>query len=145
MNTKKEVSARFIEAFDMLVDKGLVNDKRDFASKLGISASMITEISKGRSSVGTSAIQNLVAIFGIDANWLLTGVGDMHLSNDAFTNANVNIADDTALQPIITQLLDNIKEQAAEIGRLKERIRQLTAGREKRESDADTPCTADVG
>ncbi len=69
----------------------------------------------------------------------------MHLSNDAFTNANVNIADDTALQPIITQLLDNIKEQAAEIGRLKERIRQLTAGREKRESDADTPCTADVG
>lgn len=54
-----------------------VSDKRDFATKLGISASMITEISKGRSSVGTSAIQNIVLQFNINANWLLTGEGEM--------------------------------------------------------------------
>ena len=77
MDAKKQVSARFIEAYETLLKEKKVSDKRDFATKLGISASMITEISKGRSSVGTSAIQNIVLQFNINANWLLTGEGDM--------------------------------------------------------------------
>lgn len=77
MDTKKQVSTRFIEAYEALLKEKKVSDKRDFATKLGISASMITEISKGRSSVGTSAIQNIVLQFNINANWLLTGEGEM--------------------------------------------------------------------
>lgn len=77
MDAKKQVSARFIEAYETLLKEKKVSDKRDFATKLGISASMITEISKGRSSVGTSAIQNIVLQFNINANWLLTGEGEM--------------------------------------------------------------------
>ena len=38
---------------------------------------MVTEISKGRSNVGTFAIQNIVTVFNINAEWLLTGRGDM--------------------------------------------------------------------
>ncbi len=77
MEAKNEVSARFIEAYETLLKDKKVSDKRDFAAKLGISASMVTEISKGRSSVGTSAIQNIVLQFNIDAKWLLTGEGSM--------------------------------------------------------------------
>ena len=77
MEAKNEVSARFIEAYEALLRDDKVSDKRDFAAKLGISASMVTEISKGRSSVGTSAIQNIVLQFNINANWLLTGEGEM--------------------------------------------------------------------
>ena len=77
MDAKKQISARFIEAYETLLKEKKVSDKRDFATKLGISASMITEISKGRSSVGTSAIQNIVLQFNINANWLLTGEGSM--------------------------------------------------------------------
>ena len=77
MEAKNEVSARFIEAYEALLRDDKVSDKRDFAAKLGISASMVTEISKGRSSVGTSAIQNIVLQFNIDAKWLLTGEGSM--------------------------------------------------------------------
>lgn len=77
MDAKKQVSTRFIEAYEALLKEKKVSDKRDFATKLGISASMITEISKGRSSVGTSAIQNIVLQFNINANWLLTGEGEM--------------------------------------------------------------------
>ncbi len=43
---------------------------------------MMTEISKGRSNVGTLAIQNIVSIFNIDAEWLLTGKGDMIKDKD---------------------------------------------------------------
>lgn len=78
MPAKNDVSARFIEAFEALLNNNKVTDKRDFATKLGISASMVTEISKGRSSVGTSAIQNIVSSFNINADWLLTGRGSMN-------------------------------------------------------------------
>ena len=77
MEAKNEVSARFIQAYETLLKDNKVSDKRDFAAKLGISASMVTEISKGRSSVGTLAIQNIVLQFNINAHWLLTGEGSM--------------------------------------------------------------------
>lgn len=77
MCAKNELSARFIAAYEALLGDKQVSDKRDFALRIGISPSMVTEISKGRSNVGTLAIQNIVSVFNIDANWLLTGKGDM--------------------------------------------------------------------
>lgn len=82
MNAKNDISARFIDAYETLLNRKEVSDKRDFATKLGISASMITEISKGRSSVGTLAIQNIVSLFNINADWLLTGRGNMINDSD---------------------------------------------------------------
>lgn len=77
MCAKNELSARFIAAYEALIDSKKVTDKRDFALKIGISPSMVTEISKGRSNVGTLAVQNIVSVFNIDADWLLTGRGKM--------------------------------------------------------------------
>ena len=77
MCAKNELSARFIAAYKALLNNGKVADKRDFALKIGISPSMVTEISKGRSNVGTLAIQNIVSLFDINADWLLTGKGYM--------------------------------------------------------------------
>lgn len=82
MGNKKEVSNRFIEAYERLLSDGLVTSKKEFASSVGVSPSMITEISKGRSSVGTSAIQNIVLLYSVSGDWLLTGKGSM-LKNDA--------------------------------------------------------------
>ena len=77
MDTKNEISARFIKAYNTLVEMGQISDKKDFAGKIGVSPSMVTEISKGRSSVGLTAIQNIVLEFGVSADWVLTGRGDV--------------------------------------------------------------------
>lgn len=77
MESRNGVSSRFIEAYYALVDMDMVSGKKDFASNLGISPSMVTEISKGRSSVGVVAIQNIVLRYGVDADWILTGNGSM--------------------------------------------------------------------
>lgn len=77
MDDRYNLSARFIEAYNVLLKQCKVSDKKDFATKIGISSSMMTEISKGRSNVGTSAIQNIVTQFNISADWLLTGAGEM--------------------------------------------------------------------
>lgn len=83
MEGKKEVSNRFIEAYERLLSDGVVTSKKEFASSVGVSPSMITEISKGRSSVGTSAVQNTVLLYGVSGDWLLTGKGEMLNSSPA--------------------------------------------------------------
>ena len=89
MDSKKEISSRFIEAYNALLSAGLTADKKDFATKIGISPSMVTEISKGRSSVGTTAIQNIVSVFDVSATWLLTGNGEM-LAGDTSISQNAH-------------------------------------------------------
>lgn len=154
MEAKNEVSARFIEAYEKLLKDKKVSDKRSFAAILGISASMVTEISKGRSSVGVSAIQNIVIQFGISAEWLLTGNGTMIKTKCTMgdttlplqpTSCNKDTKNNPDTQDLIRYLNNTIRQQAEEIGCLKERIRQMTIEKEKHASDADTSNIASAG
>lgn len=82
MSAKKDVSSRFIEVLNELLKRGCLRDKKTFASSVGCSTSMITEISKGRSNVGVSVLQNTVLNFGVSATWLLVGTGEMFANED---------------------------------------------------------------
>ena len=82
MSDKKDVSSRFIEALNELLKRGCLRDKKAFASSVGCSTSMITEISKGRSNVGVSVLQNTVLNFGVSATWLLVGTGEMFTNDE---------------------------------------------------------------
>ena len=76
-----ELSSRFLKVLKYLIEEHEVSDNKDFASRISVSTSMITEISKGRSNVGVSAIQNTVLQFPINSDWLLTGRGSMLRDN----------------------------------------------------------------
>ena len=82
MSAKKDVSSRFIEVLNELLKRGCLRDKKAFALSVGCSTSMITEISKGRSNVGVSVLQNTVLNFGVSATWLLVGTGEMFANED---------------------------------------------------------------
>ena len=82
MSDKKDISSRFIEVLNELLKRGCLRDKKTFASSVGCSTSLITEISKGRSNVGVSALQKTVLNFGVSATWLLVGTGEMFVSED---------------------------------------------------------------
>lgn len=124
-----DLSSRFIEVVQYLIENKIVSGNKDFASKIGVSNSMITEIFKGRSNVGVSTVQNTVLLFSIDANWLLTGRGSML----GRTQANEQIIDNTSKQLVEDSILYKMYQQEKaekeakieEIGALKERIRQL--------------------
>ena len=72
-----DVAERFLQAYEWLVEHGKVTDKKSFAKKIGVSPSFLTEIAKGRSNVGISAIQNTVKEYGISSDWILMGVGSI--------------------------------------------------------------------
>lgn len=82
MSDKKDISSRFIEVLNELLKRGFLPDKKAFASSVGCSTSMITEISKGRSNVGVSVLQKTVLNFGVSATWLLVGTGEMFSSEE---------------------------------------------------------------
>lgn len=82
MSDKKDISSRFIEVLNELLKRGCLRDKKAFALSVGCSTSMITEISKGRSNVGVSVLQNTVLNFGVSATWLLVGTGEMFVNNE---------------------------------------------------------------
>ena len=65
MSDKKDISSRFIEVLNELLKRGSLPDKKTFALSVGCSTSMITEISKGRSNVGVSVLQNTVQNYSI--------------------------------------------------------------------------------
>lgn len=99
MSAKNDVSSRFIAALECLLDKKVVSDKKAFAAKVGISPSMITEIYKGRSAVGATAIQNIVKVFGISGDWLLTGEGPMLKSESSdIQNVKKSVPSSKAIQ-----------------------------------------------
>lgn len=85
MSNKKDISSRFIEVLNELLKRGCLRDKKAFASSVGCSTSMITEISKGRSNVGVSVLQNTVLNFGVSATWLLVGAGEMFANEEKQT------------------------------------------------------------
>lgn len=99
METKNDISERFIKVYLDLVETDTVEGKRDFATKLGISPSMVTEISKGRSSVGLSAVQNIVSIYNVNPDWILTGKGDMYSNSSSVISSPSTPIDERPTEP----------------------------------------------
>ena len=82
------VTQRFIETYNRLIEEKKVIDQKDFASKIGVSSSMITEIMKGRSNIGLDAIQNTIFNYGVNSQWLLIGKGPYFQSEDIVSTKN---------------------------------------------------------
>ena len=83
---QSDVTIRFLNIFHYLIESQMVSSSSDFAKRIGVSSSMMNEISKGRSNVGLSAIQNTVKTFPhISTTWILTGDGEMLNKNKNYS------------------------------------------------------------
>ncbi|WP_395074527.1 hypothetical protein [Flavobacterium sp.] len=78
-----DITIRFLIAYEFLLENKRIKNTRDFGNKLNVSNSLVTEICKKRSNAGIVPIQNLLLNFEeIDADWLLTGKGEIVKSED---------------------------------------------------------------
>lgn len=131
-----ELSVRFLRVLEYLIKEEYISDNKDFASKISVSASMITEISKGRSNVGLTAIQNTVLAFPINSDWLLTGRGSM--LHNSFPPEKVSASptppqkepsilpeNESFIYKVYKEKDNENKSLIEELGSLKERIRNL--------------------
>lgn len=130
------ISLRFKEVLEYLISSGIVSNNKDFATRIGISTSMITEICKGRSNVGSTALQNIVLTFPIiNALWLLTGIGSMLQEEQELSQSVETTARDSIYYNMYKEEKAENKILIEEIGALKERIKQLEGELKKLASD----------
>lgn len=120
---------RFSNTVSWLVSNKKAQDKKEIAAILGISTSLMTEISKERSNVGVIPLQNIVIKYGISGDWLLTGEGTM-LKTDT-PDDGTKTEEETASDGVTAALERIIQRQAKEIARLEielEKYRQDGSG-----------------
>ena len=154
MTVKNRVKA-YCEAIQMTVSA--------FEKSIGVANGYVNSISK---SIGIDKVSLILEKYpNINIEWLLTGKGDMLKTKRTPSNPdndnppvchdedkNNNPINQVFMAEIVEKLLatikekdDKIAEQAAYIGRLEERIRQMTVEKEKHVADAPIAGIANAG
>ena len=103
--------------------------------KIGASKGVLSRAINNGTDIQSKWVQQIVEIYPqYSTRWLLTGEGPIFDKQES--------SDTDQEYP---HLLDIIRSQAEEIGRLKEQIRQLTVEKEKHVSNASTGSIANAG
>lgn len=76
--TNIEIKARFYEAFDKLVELGVIESKTGFCNARGLDRRNFQKVRDTPTCrIDPSLIASFVSDFGISAHWLLIGEGKM--------------------------------------------------------------------
>lgn len=131
---KTQVNERTISAISNILKLHPELTKAALGELFGIKPAKFSEILNLRMNAGVEIMAALCVEFNVSADWLLTGRGNMVKEGEGKPPVN-----DTAT---VMQLVDTIRQQAQEIGQLKERIAQLEHEGGKSVSDADSETVA---
>jgi repressor LexA len=90
-----DITSRFLDIYNYLLNSKKTSSASDFAKKIEISTSLMSEILKKRTNAGINPIQKTVSEFPeINSEWLLTGKGEMiktkSKENTTFLNGGKN-------------------------------------------------------
>jgi hypothetical protein len=116
---KKQVNDRVIIAINYILKFRPDISKSMLSELLELTPTSLSHILGSRMNVGVEVMTALCLRFQISADWLLTGRGNMVSDSEA----------DPSLSHMgmVMQLVETIKLQAEDIGKLKARINQLEA------------------
>ena len=166
--SKDEINSRFIRATYAVISKGLIPNKTALAESLGVKPAKFSEILNSRMKVGVDMIAIMCDFYKVSPDWILMSRGDNIFresplpkiwvddedlksvppddtnNKSASNQANSNF-DSTPFLELIREKDNIIREQAEEIGQLRERIAQLQREKGKNASDAQTSGIANVG
>lgn len=126
---KKLINERVLTAINDLLRLHPELTKTMLGELLGVRSAKFSQIMGLKMYVPVEVMAPLCLKFNISADWLLTGRGNMiNKSEDELSLNNVGM---------VMQLVDTIKQQAQEIGQLKERIKQLGSEIEDKQLESE--------
>ena len=126
---------RFIELLDTLKANGVIPDYVQVSKELGTNKASISDIKSGRKKLSIET----------NIEWVIMGEGDMILSTSSETHQTQASGLEERLLSFIQEKDIVIREQAEEIGQLRERIAQMQQRFEKDAANANTDTIASVG
>lgn len=125
---------KFIERLQIFMEKSGINDNQ-MTVKASLSVGLLGKAKKSGKDMAAESIEKILCAYPeLSADWLLTGRGNMTKETDEKPDMS-----DTGT---VMQLVDTIRQQAQEIGQLKERIAQLESSGGQSASDADSETVA---
>lgn len=159
--TKTEINNRFITAVHAVLANGLISSKTGLAESLKVKPAKFSEILNRRMNVGVDMLAIMCDFYRVSPDWLLMSRGnnvfrttelpkiwvdDEDLNNripKEDSNPITGTHKPTEIAPfldLIQKKDEVIREQAEEIGQLKERVAQLERGKAANSSSAqDAP------
>lgn len=115
-----------------------------FERSIGMANASFGKSLKKQGAIGTDKLENILNIYpDISPMWLLKGEGNMILTNESAQPAQEPAP--TYLLNMVNEKDTIIRQQAEELGELRERIRQLEQRLGKTAGDVNIGATANVG
>lgn len=115
-----------------------------FEKSIGMSNASFGKSLKNGGAIGTDKLENILKTYpDLSPLWLICGIGNMLTDDNAQAHPSATIED--KLLHLIQEKDTIIREQAEEIGQLRERIAQLTREKGKNASDVQTTGIANAG
>ncbi len=134
---------RFIEVIESLKQMGAVSDYVQIATVLETNKAGISDIKSGRKKLSLEILRRMKLSYpSVNIEWVIMGEGEMFHSQPQPTQTT---GFEDKLLNVIQEKDSVIREQAEEIGQLRERIAQLQREKGKNASDAQTSDIANVG
>lgn len=173
--SKEEINSRAVDALLAIIANGLVATKTDLAEALGAKPAKFSEILNYRMKVGVDMIAKMCDWYYVDPDWLLMGRGNKIFKNntprepyfiedendlDRIWHNNEGTKPEHKQSSDITPILTaennllreqnkdkdmTIQQQAKEIGRLEQRIKELEQQLGKTAGDANIGGTSNAG
>lgn len=137
---------RFIELLDALKATGAISDYVQVSKELETNKASISDIKSGRKKLSIDLLRRMKLSYPqTNIEWVIMGEGDMFITTKPSTNAVQTTGIEERLLSLIQEKDTVIREQAEEIGQLRERIAQMQQRFEKGAANANTDTIANVG
>ena len=116
------------ERFLGFIDNQGLSDYQVWNSIDGLSKSSMSKIRGGLIDVSIKVIAPFCAVYGVDANWLLNGEGDMlktSASNNSSSSVHDNVEDVAYWKHVALSMSEEVAEKKDIIKDLKEKVKRL--------------------
>lgn len=119
---KNDIDKRVIEWITYLVNTKRYKSEREYLIRLGLPPNKVTDARKGKASFRADDIGKiLIDSAELNGHWILTGQGDMFISNETVSSSELI----SFLKKQNSELIDTVSSLNREIGELKNIISSL--------------------
>ena len=129
---KADIAKRINEVFEKLLSVGRIRNLSDFAENLGINRGTLTNYMQNKREPGIRLLITLKNTFDINSNWLLSGEGDVFLSNEFKRLENSFMYLEEKRKTELVDRSENLERENLELEKLKSTITILGYESEKR-------------
>lgn len=139
------------ERFTVIINTLYSGNKSAFAKAIGVAPSVVDNIvGKRQGKPSYDVIEKVSALAAVNLNWLISEIGEpLDFYNRKKEQPEEKKAASPELELRLLEMISDkdktIREQAEELGRLRERIAQLEQRLEKTAGDVSTGDIASVG